>query len=317
MSDVLSSLIGSAGDVITGIGSNIVNASIANRNLAFERENLEYQKELQNKIFDREDTAYQRTVNDMRSAGLNPLTMKGTNSAGTAIQTTAPQNKYVADPVSFNNAMNTISSISSVIADNRQKNAQTELINAQKTGQDIANNTAEEIATKEIEKLQQEINSIRENTQGSKLDNYDKEKRNDNSERYHKETLRSLTANTDTTEYELEEKRKTTKENKDFWNMLGLDSRIDSQAKDLAIDIMQSTGFVPDVNQADVGYVGASQRAKQQERLENRKGIANNIMGLMKDVYNSASNYTAGTYHRIRNAFNAWNTKRKAKKNKK
>lgn len=317
MSDVLSSLIGSAGDVITGIGSNIVNASVANKNLAFERENFEYQKELQNKIFDREDTAYQRTVNDMRSAGLNPLTIKGTNSAGSAIQTTAPQNKYVVDPISFNSAMNTISGISSVIADNKQKKAQTDLINSQKTGQDIANNTATEIALKEIEKLQAEINSIRENTQGSRLDNYDKTKRNDNSEQYHKETLRSLTANTDTTEYELEEKRKATKENEDFWRLLGLNSRIDSQAKDLAIDIMQSTGFVPDTNQADVGYVGASQRAKQQERLENRKGIANNIMGLMKDVYNSASNYTAGTYHRIRNAFNAWNTKRKAKKNKK
>lgn len=302
---ILSGIIGSIGDIAAGIGTNITNSQIAKQNLAFERENLEYQKELQNKIFDREDTAYQRTVNDMRSAGLNPLTMKGTNSAGTAIQTIAPQNKYVADPVSFNNAMNTISGISSVIADNRQKNAQTELINAQKTGQDIANNTAEEIATKEIEKLQQEINSIRENTQGSKLDNYDKEKRNDNSERYHKETLRSLTANTDTTEYELEEKRKTTKENKDFWNMLGLDSRIDPQAKDLAIDIMQSTGFVPDAKKSDAGYVGAAQRTMEQERRENRHGVRDNVIGLVKDAYNYGSNILSTVYNRIRKSINS------------
>lgn len=63
--------------------------SINEKNLAFQRENLEYQKALQQQIFQREDSAYQRTVNDMRSAGLSPLTMNGTNSAGEAIATSA------------------------------------------------------------------------------------------------------------------------------------------------------------------------------------------------------------------------------------
>lgn len=58
-------------------------------NLDFQRENLAYQKATQQQIFDREDTAYQRTVNDMRAAGLSPLTMNGTNGAGEAIQTSA------------------------------------------------------------------------------------------------------------------------------------------------------------------------------------------------------------------------------------
>lgn len=45
----------------------------------------DYMKALQEKIFQREDTAYQRTAEDMRKAGLNPLSMQGTNNAGSAV----------------------------------------------------------------------------------------------------------------------------------------------------------------------------------------------------------------------------------------
>lgn len=81
--------------------TNEVNSAIAQENLAYQREaleknlgfqyeNLDYQKALQREIFDREDTAYARTIKDMRNAGLNPLMMNGTNGAGEAIQTEAP-----------------------------------------------------------------------------------------------------------------------------------------------------------------------------------------------------------------------------------
>lgn len=59
--------------------------SINEKNLEFQRENLEYQQALQQQIFQREDSSYQRTVADMRAAGLSPLTMSGTNGAGEAI----------------------------------------------------------------------------------------------------------------------------------------------------------------------------------------------------------------------------------------
>lgn len=90
-----------AGPIISGLfGSrdtdktNQTNRDIANKNLEFQRENLDYQKALQEKIFQREDSSYQRTVADMRAAGLSPLAMNGTNGAGEAIQTTAPANSY-------------------------------------------------------------------------------------------------------------------------------------------------------------------------------------------------------------------------------
>lgn len=71
-------------------------------NLAFQREKLDYDKALQQRIFDREDTAYQRTFNDIYKSGFNPLSAQGINpnNAGEAINTQAPQN----DVASVSNA---------------------------------------------------------------------------------------------------------------------------------------------------------------------------------------------------------------------
>lgn len=76
--------------------TNASNERIANQNLGFQRENLDYQKQLQQQIFNREDTSYQRTVADMRNAGISPLAMQGTNGAGEAISTEALNNSMVA-----------------------------------------------------------------------------------------------------------------------------------------------------------------------------------------------------------------------------
>lgn len=75
---------------------NATNKAIANQNLGFQRENLEYQKALQQQIFEREDTSYQRTAQDMAAAGLNPLTMNGTNASGDVVSTTPLNNDYHA-----------------------------------------------------------------------------------------------------------------------------------------------------------------------------------------------------------------------------
>lgn len=108
-------------------------------NLDFQRENLDYQKALQQKIFEREDTAYQRTVNDMRLAGLNPVSMQGTNAAGEAIQTTSPESTKTSEIQALSEIMNVISQLNVNRNNNSVSQANANLINAQAENQKIKN----------------------------------------------------------------------------------------------------------------------------------------------------------------------------------
>lgn len=56
-----------------------------------QKNELDYQHELQKQQWEREDTSYQRTANDMLNAGLNPLNMQGTNGAGEVVSTNPAQ----------------------------------------------------------------------------------------------------------------------------------------------------------------------------------------------------------------------------------
>ena len=72
---------------VTGINAA---ASLANTYLQYK--NLEYQKDVQNKIFSREDNSVQRRVADLKAAGLSPVLAAGQGaSAGAPIKTEAPQ----------------------------------------------------------------------------------------------------------------------------------------------------------------------------------------------------------------------------------
>lgn len=72
--------------------TNALNKEIAQGNLQFQKEQQKYEQALQQKIFEREDSSYQRTVADMTKAGLNPLTMNGTNNSGQAVARTPQHN---------------------------------------------------------------------------------------------------------------------------------------------------------------------------------------------------------------------------------
>lgn len=108
MADVfgIGTLIGSA--ISSGLNyasqqeTNQTNKRIAKQNLEFQREQLDYQKALQQQIFAREDTAHQREINDLRQAGINPLATAngGTGAnAGAVVNTEALHNDYNQQPV--------------------------------------------------------------------------------------------------------------------------------------------------------------------------------------------------------------------------
>lgn len=144
---VVSSGISSLADMRNTDKTNQMNKDIANQNLAFQRENLDYQKALQQQIFEREDTAYQRTVEDMRAAGLSPLSMSGTNQAGQAIQTQALNNSFQAERShagenfgqSLYEAANFLGTEASRIAERDSIRAQAEKTEAETEAQKIQN----------------------------------------------------------------------------------------------------------------------------------------------------------------------------------
>lgn len=68
------------------------NNRINELNYQLQKDNLDYQKSLQQTIFGREDNAVQRKVADLKAAGLSPTLAAGSGaSAGPAISTSAPQ----------------------------------------------------------------------------------------------------------------------------------------------------------------------------------------------------------------------------------
>lgn len=90
---------GAAG-LLGGLFNSQNQASISRENLRLQKENLDWQKHVQQKTWDREDTAIQRQKQDLIAAGMNPyMAMNGSGAnSGSIVNTQAPQMGFYKDP---------------------------------------------------------------------------------------------------------------------------------------------------------------------------------------------------------------------------
>ena len=83
--------IGGLANVGLSIWDRVENQKLNKENLQLQKDKFEYDKQLQQQIFQREDSAVQRNVKDKLQAGINPLLDAQQAGAGSVVQTTAPQ----------------------------------------------------------------------------------------------------------------------------------------------------------------------------------------------------------------------------------
>lgn len=101
---MIPALIGAAGAIGAGLIGAISSGVQNSKNVASQQANLDYQKALQQKIFEREDNAVARRQLDLRRAGLNPyLAANQSANAGAVIPTNPVRTNF--DSSSLQNAI--------------------------------------------------------------------------------------------------------------------------------------------------------------------------------------------------------------------
>lgn len=101
-------------------GSALYGAYESYKNYESQQANLDYQKQLQQTIFDREDNSVQRRAADLKAAGLSQTLAAGSGAgAGSVISTSAPQSK-IADALSKLDVANAYINTKTALANQQQ-----------------------------------------------------------------------------------------------------------------------------------------------------------------------------------------------------
>ena len=108
--------------------TNRANREIADQNLAFQREQYEYQKQLNQTQMQREDTAIQRQVADYQAVGFNKLlaTQSGGSATTALTSAQAPQNNMRYQAAQIQLAGNMISEITDFVQTVQERKLQME-----------------------------------------------------------------------------------------------------------------------------------------------------------------------------------------------
>lgn len=122
--------------------TNVINKQIADQNLGFQRESLEYNKALNQQIFDRADTAYQRAAKDAQAIGLNPMTLAGSggaDSGGTVSPLESMHNDFQMQDVGLLSAIQPAISMIQGLGEFAQGNVNRDLLAQQADSQRLDN----------------------------------------------------------------------------------------------------------------------------------------------------------------------------------
>lgn len=133
------SIIGGVGSVVGGIGSAIqagLGYEAAKKDLDIQNAQLRYSKRLQQQIFQREDTATYRKVQDLRRAGLSPVLAAGMGAGtGGVVPINTPKTPVPQIPA-VDAALSAVTmgqNIDRTAAENKLLKAQAEKTNAEET----------------------------------------------------------------------------------------------------------------------------------------------------------------------------------------
>lgn len=155
-------MFGAIASAVTGLANAGVNAYFSKKNLDFQEDNLDYQKAVQQKIFDREDTSWQRAVQDAQSAGLSPLSVTSGNAAGQAISTQAPQQS-----MDMTGALSMVSKLADIEQQEKSRESTEQMASDSLAVDKQEADTQSLKAEAEVAKMTQDVNASKELTKAT------------------------------------------------------------------------------------------------------------------------------------------------------
>lgn len=127
-----------------------------------------YNRDLQEKLFQREDTSYQRTADDLQNAGYSPLAINGTNNAGSVVgQAQMPElsgiNPFQAESLNFGQLADIIGQADTRMLQNRALDIQEEKNLTEKQQRELDRKEEARQADAKIEMSTTQFNQTMEN----------------------------------------------------------------------------------------------------------------------------------------------------------